>query len=95
MLTLVAPTIQVFLAKCFITEVFAGSWLHVPPARLHGNLPQATPLAPATPPKPAGPGAVGGGSPGGALGQAGGCQPVDERHRVSACSLEVSSLPPH
>ena len=68
-------------------DASAGSWLHVPPAHLHPNSPHPHPLAPATPPKPAGAGASS--SSAGALDQAGGCHAVDERHRVSACSLEV------
>ncbi|KAL3139857.1 hypothetical protein ABBQ38_004153 [Trebouxia sp. C0009 RCD-2024] len=64
------------------TSVSGGSWLHVPPASPHPS--SSHPLAPATPPKPASWGMAGG-----ATGQAGGCQLVDERHQVSGCALEV------
>lgn len=65
-------------------HVCVGSWLHVPPASCLPSSPH--PLAPATPPKPT----TSMGGAGGTTGQAGGCQPVDERLRASACALEVS-----
>lgn len=62
--------------------------MHIPPASAQAIPPQS--LAPATPPKPASSGSAAGNSPALAAGQVGGCQPVDERQRVSGCALEVS-----